>query len=286
MPARSDSPPPLVLGATAPVGRALLRRLAGALVHAAVRRPPVAPAAAPQVVWQTVDLYRHGPAVGAGTPVLSAGPLDALVEWLERDRPALGRVVALSSTSVHVKARSADPAERALAARLKAAEERLAGWCTARGIGWTVLRPTLIYDDGDAGALAVYVRIARRLGFVPLPRDAVGLRQPVHADDVAQAMLACLPRAATLGAAYDLPGGETLGYRRLVARTLLNAGASTRIVGMPRDLLAAGLALAQVFGAMRGFGPQMLARMAEDLCFDAGPARRDFGWAPRAYPGR
>jgi nucleoside-diphosphate-sugar epimerase len=281
-------PPPLVLGATAPVGRALLRRLAGTPVVAAVRRPPAGdgPGQAGAVDWRAVDLYARGPVLAPGTVVLAAGPLDAMVAWLEREDPRPSRVVALSSTSVHVKAASAEPAERELVARLLAAEAGLAAWADARGIPWTVLRPTLIYDDASAGALDVFVRGARRFRAVVLPDDAIGLRQPVHADDVAQAMLACTGRAHTASNRYDLPGGETLGYRRLVERTLVHAGVVPRILTLPRPLLTAGLAAAHALGRMRAYGPAMLARMAEDLCFDAVAARRDFGWAPRPYPGR
>jgi nucleoside-diphosphate-sugar epimerase len=281
-------PPPLVLGATAPVGRALLRRLAGTPVVAAVRRPPSDGAfdEAGTVDWRAADLYALGPDLAPGSAVLAAGPLDALVTWLEREDPRPSRVVALSSTSVHVKAASVEPTERGLVARLLAAEAGLAAWADARGVPWTVLRPTLIYDDTSPGALDVFVRTARRFRVVLLPDDAVGLRQPVHADDVAQAMLACMARAHTASNRYDLPGGETLGYRRLVERTLVHAGVAPRIITVPRPLLVAGLAAAHAMGRMRAYGPAMLARMADDLCFDAAAARRDFGWAPRPYPGR
>ncbi len=255
---------------------------------AAVRRPPAvaAPDLAGPVDWQAVDLHQRGPAIASGTPVLAAGPLDALVAWLEREDPRPSRVVALSSTSVHAKAASAEAAERELVARLLGAEARLAAWADARGVPWTILRPTLIYDDAGPGALGVFVRMARRFRVVPLPNDAIGLRQPVHADDLAQAMLACVARLHTASMRYDLPGGETLGYRRLVERTLVTAGLTPRIISLPRSLLAAGLMVARASGRMQAYGPAMLARMTEDLCFDAATARRDFGWAPRPYPGR
>ncbi len=284
----ASTPPPLILGATAPVGRALLRRLAGTPVVAAVRRPPAdAPTdAARNVDWRAANLYVRGPTLAPGAVVLAAGPLDALVAWLEREEPRPSRVIALSSTSVHVKAASAEPEERSVIANLLAAETGLAAWADARGIAWTILRPTLIYDDTSPGALEIFVRVAQRFRLVPLPSDAVGLRQPVHADDVAQAMLACVARAHTASNRYDLPGGETLGYRRLVERTLLHAGIAPRIVTVPRLLLAGGLAAAHALGWMRAYRTAMLARMAADLCFDAAAARRDFGWAPRPYPGR
>ena len=56
------------------------------------------------------------------------------------------RLVALSSTSRFTKRDSAAAADRAIAARLAAAEEEVLDWAQARGIAATILRPTLIYD--------------------------------------------------------------------------------------------------------------------------------------------
>ena len=48
-------------------------------------------------------------------------------------------------------------------------------------------------------------------------------------------------------------------------------------------LFKAALATAHAFGKMRGLGDAAVARMGEDLVFDAEAARRDFGYAPRGF---
>src|SRR5512138_3385751 len=62
--------------------------------------------------------------------------------------PALKRLVAFSSTSVITKQDSEVASERAKIQRLAAAEQQLAKVCEQHGIGWTILRPTLIYAEG------------------------------------------------------------------------------------------------------------------------------------------
>jgi hypothetical protein len=102
------------------------------------------------------------------------------------------RLVALSSTSRFTKRDSAAAAERAIAARLAAAEEEVLDWAQTRGIAATILRPTLIYDgihDRNVTAIANFIR---RFGFYPVAGAATGLRQPLHADDVAAACQAAI----------------------------------------------------------------------------------------------
>lgn len=272
----------LLLGATGLVGRAVLAAAPERVV--AVSRSPHRGERSPR--WLAADLYRD-PIPFAGETVISAGPLDGLVAWLGRDGPrGLKRIVALSSTSVHTKQDSADPAERALAARLRDAEALLIAWCASRGVRWTLLRPTLIYDDAFDGALGRFVAIARRIGAVALPSDARGLRQPVHAADVAGAMRAALVREAARDHAYDLPGGETLDYRRMVARTLAIAAPGARVLALPPRLFSIAAPAARRLPALAALTPEVLARMREDLVFDAGPAARDLGHAPRGFAPR
>jgi nucleoside-diphosphate-sugar epimerase len=271
----------LLLGATGLVGRAVLAAAPERVV--AVSRSPPAGDRSPR--WLAADLYRD-PVPFAGDLVLSAGPLDGLVAWLGRENPrGLRQIVALSSTSVHTKQASTDPQERALAARLRDAEALLIAWCASRGVRWTILRPTLIYDDAFGGALGRFVAIARRIGAVALPSDARGLRQPVHAADVAGAMRAALTHPGAGDRAYELPGGETLDYRRMVARTLAVAAPGARLLALSPRLFALAAPAARRLSALAALTPEVLARMREDLVFDAGPAARDLGHAPRRFPG-
>lgn len=271
-------------GATGIVGRHVLRRLATSTPPVRVLAlsrgdPPPELLVVDHVAWRRGDLDRDAVSDAFAT-VVSAGPLDGLVRWLERQSPpGVARVVALSSTSVHVKRGSPDAAERNVAARLADAEQRLAAWCTAHGARWTVLRPTLMYGPGDR-SLSRVAALARRFGVLPLPRTARGLRQPVHADDVAGALLSCLHARASFDRAYDLPGGETLAYDAMVARVLAALPSRPRLLRVPAPLFA----LAAPF--VRGATPAVRARMRDDLVFDAGDATRDFGYAPRAFsPG-
>jgi len=193
----------------------------------------------------------------------------------------LERLVAFSSTSRFTKAASPLPEEQAVADKLARAEDEVITFCAQRGIAWTLLRPTLIYAEGEDQNVSRLAGLIRRFGVLPLSGDGQGRRQPVHADDLAAAALAALETPATHGQSYDLPGGETLTYKEMCQRIFAALGRPPRILSAPPAVWSAAFALAKPF--LPGATAAMGARMAEDLVFDAEPARRDFGYAPRDF---
>ena len=83
--------------------------------------------------------------------------------------------------------------------------------------------------------------------------------------------------------AYDVPGGEILTYREMVQRVLACLPASPRLHLLPLPLFRALLLAARLRGLARELTPAAIARMGDDLVFDAQPAQRDFGYAPRKF---
>ena len=191
------------------------------------------------------------------------------------------RLVALSSTSRFTKRDSAAAADRAIAARLAAAEDEVLDWARAHGIAATILRPTLIYDgihDRNVAAIAGFIR---RFGFSPLAGAAAGLRQPLHADDVAAACLAAIG-CDGLRDAYELSGGETLPYHEMVSRIFAWLDRPPRLARIPLPLVRAALPVANLLPGLASMAT-MAVRMNEDLVFDHAAAARDFGFQPRSF---
>lgn len=272
----------LVFGASGQIGAPLLERLgdAGWRVLAVSRE---ARSDAPGRHWLQGDFARMPVLPAAVDAVFSCGPLDLFARWYEAAGLHCPRVVAFGSTSASTKQDSGDDAERELARRLLGAEARLHAAAEARGAAATLLRPTLVYGAGRDATLTRIAAMARRWGRFVLPTRADGLRQPVHVDDLAAAALAACEAQAAHGRAYDLPGGERLPYREMVARVLACVEPRPALHALPMPVFLALLRLAQARGIAGGLGPGAVARMREDLVFDAAPAARDFGYAPREF---
>lgn len=272
----------LVFGASGQLGVPLLDRLRddGWRVYAVSRQ---ARSEQPGLVWLQGDLARVDGLPSQVQAIFSCGPLDHFAAWYARTRwPAL-RIVAFGSTSIEVKRGSADADERALAERLREAERVLFETASAGGIAATVLRPTLIYGAGRDRNLNRIAQVARRFGRFVLPRDATGLRQPVHAHDLADAAFDCIGAEASYGRPYALPGGETLAYRDMVRRVLAVLESAPRLHEVPSPVFNVVLAAAHAAGFALDFNEAAVTRMRSDLVFDPADAQRDFGYSPRGF---
>ncbi len=193
------------------------------------------------------------------------------------------RVVALSSTSLFVKANSLDHGEQHIAHRLAGGERALRAWAEAHGIDWVILRPTLIYGRGRDKNLTEVVRFVRRWGFFPLLGQAEGLRQPVHAEDVAAACVSALTLPAAVKRTYNLSGGETLTYRQMVSRVFAIVGKVPHLVTIPRWIFQVAVATVHLVPRYRHWTVEMADRMNRDLVFDHVDAARDLGFSPRPF---
>lgn len=269
-------PPLLVCGLSGQLGLALLHR--GLPMPALALSRSARGAGLRAVTWRRgalEDFAEPAPFAAA----LSLGPLDAFAAAVAEGRIRAARIVAFGSTSVHVKADSPDPAERALVARLGAAEAALFAACRRQRTPCLVLRPTLVWGLGRDASLSRVVAAARRWPLLPLPVDAPGLRQPVHALDLAEAALAALRLEAPPSLALDLPGGERIGFGAMLARAVAVAAPDCRVLPLPWRVFRA---LARYRSGLRG----LAARLDTDLVFPAGPAESLLGWAPRGFaPG-
>ena len=269
----------LVLGATSLIGRFALPRLAteGIEVLAASRAPGSQVA---NIRWVQTDLQAPALDLPEADAVISLSPIWLLPDALPALRRAgATRLVAFSSTSRFTKEHSPEPEEREVARRLAESEAAVAEFCQANGIGWTVLRPTLIYAEGHDANVSRLARLVARFGVFPLAGEGAGLRQPVHADDLAAAAVEALRRPESVNRSYDLPGGETLTYRAMVVRIFHGLGRRPRILTLPPALWRLGLRLARLPGVNAAMG----ARMDADLVFDPAPAAHDLAWRPRPF---
>jgi nucleoside-diphosphate-sugar epimerase len=272
-----------VFGLSGQVGDSLAPRLLARFdrVDALTRYPREG---LPGLAWLRGSLEQMPPGGAMGHDILiSLGPLDAFAHWYADAHPAASRVIALGSTGLRDKATSSDPRERELARRLAESESSLFRTGRDTGAAVTVLRPTLLYGSGRDRSLTPLVALARRWRVLPLPSTARGLRQPVHVDDVAAAILACLDAPAALGAdrAYDLPGGEVLPFDAMVRRTLERHAPHSRVLLLPAFLFRALVWMAARLG--KDVAPGSLSRLAADQSADVAPAEMAFGYRPGLF---
>ena len=280
----------LILGATSQIGFFLVPMLAqrGIAVCALTRSRDLPRQCLHQDVrWHSYTSQALAASLadaGSFDAVVCLTPLPALLPLLS-DLAALSvkRLVAFGTTARFYKNASSDPAELDLMQEFVAAEAELPGRCQALGITWTLFRPTLVYGCGRDGTIMFIARFVRRFGFFPLSRGGQGLRQPVHAADLAHACAAVLENPRTYGRAYDLSGATKVTYRQMVEAVFKQLGRPALTPSVPIGLFRAAIAVGKRLPRFRGLSAQMAQRMGGNICFDHHEATRDFGFHPRPF---
>lgn len=278
-----------VIGATSLIGRLLLPQLIsdGYEVKAFTRRDPVEEFgtgvewlqlsnSAPYFYSQDIDItISHW---------ICLAPVWVLPEYLPMlNTYGVRRIVALSSTSLFTKNDSSDSSEQETACMLAEGEEMLCAWAERSAVEWLILRPTLVYGLGQDKNISEIAQFIHRFGFFPLAGKAQGLRQPVHAADVANACRTALLNSDVTNHAYNIPGGETLAYREMVVRIFTALGRPVRALTVPLWVFRACILFLRQFQRYRHWTASMAMRMSLDLVFDYGDAERDLSYSPRSF---
>lgn len=271
----------LVTGASSQIGYFLVPRLlhAGHKVIAISRQDrPAWIAEHAQLTWESLPQLS---AAERNTieAIVSAGPLGITLELLQ-ECTQLKALAVISTSSIRFKQDSEHHGEADQIKIIAAQEQQLRQRADAAGIACAVLRPTLVYGAGLDNNLCRLARLAERIGRIPVAREANGLRQPVHADDLAQACVRLMQQPCT-GLWYV--GGETrLRYRQMAEAVCLALGYG-RLLRMPLWLGKMLLGVLQLTGRFRDANANMLVRQRQDLCVDNQPASEAWGWTPRAF---
>lgn len=213
--------------------------------------------------------------------LLSAGPLNLVVRVFEQF-PAVSHLAVTSTTSVFSKRDSVSKAEREQVQQIIAAESRLRALSTRTGASLVLLRPTLIYGCGQDSNLSLLMRFIQRFGFCPLSLGAQGKRQPLHAEDLATALVSGLGQATESSLESALCGGSVISYKEMVCALFTALGREPRLLALPPAVLATAVsAWARVSGS--GLNAAMVMRQAQDLVFDDRQARHQLEVQPRCY---
>jgi hypothetical protein len=214
---------------------------------------------------------------------------------LRQDNWLLGLrgVIVCSSSSVITKRFSANRFDRQLVARLTAAEDQILAICLRLSIPCRILRPTIIY--GKVGAfgdrnLSRLLQQMRRLPVLPLPAET-GLRQPIHATQLAAVALHLVEQLAETGLDSSLPnrlalgGDTTLTYTDMISalqkvQPLNDPARRCRLLPIPNRLFFL-LAAPLLLRSPKAF--EAVLRMGVDLS-DFTPAHQLLGAEPQPFP--
>ncbi len=121
------------------------------------------------------------------------------------------------------------------------------------GLDWTILRPSLIFDDRprhEHNFVQEIVKAIRMAPFVPILGDGEFLFQPVSVDDVSHIIVRSLVKSEAIGKIHEIGGPETLSYRELVTIIAHVMGTKKPKIKIPFPLITS---LARLLGRFSWF---------------------------------
>ena len=277
------TPELLLTGASSQVGVFVIPRLAdaGFRVFAVSRKgkPKTYPGFA-QVEWlNETDALE---AAKSCQYLLSAGPLELAKKFLQTCRQ-IKTAVVFSSSSVETKQQSANLAERTQIQDMLSLESGLRAISESRGIKLVIFRPTLIYGCGLDTNISRLASRVRRFGFIPVNGRAAGLRQPVHADDLAAAAVTAILSEDDLPRVMRLTGGDTLSYSAMVSKIFNAVGKPVRLLHLPQWLFTLLADIVSIVKPDGGINSEMVRRQRLDLVFEDRQAREFLNYDPRPF---
>lgn len=282
----------ILTGATSLIGQYLLPVLLNnQFIVQAISRTRTTQSADSASSWHhiTDSLDQAEPPLSAAATAIHLAPLWILPDFIPV-LAALGvtRLIAFSSTSCFTKQASQHPYEQQVVLNLLDAEQKIKALCAHYKICWTIFRPTLIYGDIDDNkglgkGLATIANFIKRCYFFPIVGAGQGLRQPVHAADLAAACLAVIDANAAFNQAYNLSGAEILNYRQMVERIFLKLKLMPRFIALPLPLIKLSLNLLRLLPKYRFLTAEMANRMNQDMVFAHDAAVADFNYTPRRF---
>jgi uncharacterized protein YbjT (DUF2867 family) len=153
------------------------------------------------------------------------------------------------------------------------------------GLGWTILKPSLQFGEGDGffNIIAGLVRLSP--GIVPVPGDGMARFQPIHVDDVAGVVVRAIADPTSIGGTFELGGPRYWTYREITREVSSALGKRRAILPVPIPLIRLVAGTAERVRIPFPVATDQLRQLKLDNIgpLDVIPSR--FGFTPRPMEG-
>ena len=147
-------------------------------------------------------------------------------------------------------------------------------------VPWTIIRPTLVYDENGGEEFMRFLDYLKRFPVVPFIGRGRAKKNPVHTESIMEGLIAIAGNERTHGKVYGFSGGEVISIWDLGKLMLKHQGIRKPFVPIP---VWACRAIAFVLERTMKRPPltwQMVAGILQDADLDHSQATDDIGYKP------
>jgi uncharacterized protein YbjT (DUF2867 family) len=153
------------------------------------------------------------------------------------------------------------------------------------GMPYCILRPSLIFGEGDGFVTQMMDTMRSAPLFRPVPGNGKPKFRPVSIDDVTSCFVRALTAEAATNQTVELGGADELTLNDVLAEIARCADVRKPAVHIPMLLMFAGATLAQSLLKNPPVTVDQLKMLREGSTCDIGPMSRIFGVKPRGFIG-
>jgi uncharacterized protein YbjT (DUF2867 family) len=152
------------------------------------------------------------------------------------------------------------------------------------GLDWVVLRPSLLFGEGDGFFSLIETTLTWwSPGVVAIPGDGQARFQPLSVDDLAIAIERCLTDEERRGQVYEIGGPDYLSYRQIVERVMQVTGKRRLKLNMPIPLISALTVVTDRILPIFPVSHDQIRSLGRPNYTDLGAFEEAFGIAPRPF---
>lgn len=147
-------------------------------------------------------------------------------------------------------------------------------------VPWTIIRPTLVYDENGGEEFMRFLDYLKRFPVVPFIGRGQAKKSPVHTESIMEGLIAIAGNERTHGKVYGFSGGEVISIWDLGKLMLKHQGIRKPFLPIPVWLCRA---MAFVMERTMKNPPltwQMVAGILQDADLDHSQATEDIGYEP------
>lgn len=217
-------------------------------------------------VTRDVDALFHIAGIGKSLPLVRAAADNGV-----------GRMVLVHTTGIYSKHKAAGEGYRQIDAAIgEIARER--------GIGLTILRPTMIYGTLGDRNIVQFIKLVDKLSPMPVVDHARYLLQPVHAADLGRAYFQVLTHLEeTAGRDYVLSGRDPILLMDLFRIIADELGVQRRFLSVPFPIAYAGAWGLYLLSLTKVDMREKVQRLCESRAYPHEEAVRDFSYDPMPF---
>lgn len=153
---------------------------------------------------------------------------------------------------------------------------------SGRPYGWTILRPSIIFGEGDGFTRSVLSLLGKG-PFIPIPASGRARLQPIFIDDLTACISWCLGHDEAVGQTYEVGGPERLSFERVVDMVAQRMAVRQRKLHVPLPLMFLVAYAQEILSRRPEVTVDQLKMMLEDNICEPTVLKDSFGIEPTRF---